>query len=320
MTPEQTATTGELALAMAAARSHEALDAALYARATLESLPPGIYYDLPEQVYHQRLLGYASKSALDEILRSPARYRAWLEGTDEVGTRALSMGTAVHVAMTEPERFARSYVIEPDFGDLRAVEGRTTKEQGKDNKIRRDAWRLEHAGATILRSEDGQATLRMVRAVAAHPTARALLLDGQPEVTLLWRDAETGLRVKARVDYWLEDIGIAIDIKTTTDARPGPFARSIETYRYHGQQALYVDGFRACGAPVEDFLFMPIEKDGAHDLDVYILDEEDVAEGREDNRRALRLLSECFERNEWPGYAPGIKRITRPAWARKARR
>jgi exodeoxyribonuclease VIII len=281
-------------------------------------LPDGVHADVAESTYHARIPGVASKSALDLVLRSPAHYRAWLDGRERARTAALSLGTAVHMARLEPERFARTYVIAPDFGDLRAVEGRTTKEQGKANKTARDEWRREHVGAVVLDSKDGAATLGMVRAIAEHPDAGPLFEGGLPEVTLKWVDPETEILCKARVDYWIPELRIAVDLKTTTDAREWAFARSISEYGYHRQDAHYRRGFEVLGQPIEQFVFIAVEKEPPFDLCVYELDREDVADGRAEVSDALRTLGWCVANDTWPGYARGVRQISRPRWGRKS--
>lgn len=283
----------------------------------LEALAFGIHDNVPDAVYHARVKGIASKSVLDLVRRSPARYKAWLEGAERNSTPALHLGKAAHMAQLEPAPFERRYVIAPDFGDLRATPGRTTKEQGKANKQARAAWIAEHAGAMVLDCKDGATTLGMVRAIAAHPTASAMLLDGRPEVTLKWRDAATGLICKARPDYWLADLAIAIDMKSTTDARAPAFSRTIEDYGYHRQEAFYREGFAALGQPLDHFLFLPVEKESPFDLAAWELDAEDVAAGAAEVLEDLYSLADCMQRDEWPGYPLGVRRIRRPGWARK---
>lgn len=283
----------------------------------LLALPEGIHRAVPEATYHAKVLGVASKSALDLVLRSPARYRAWIDGAEKKRTAALSLGTAVHMARLEPERFASSYVIAPDFGDLRAVAGRTTKEEGKRNKETKAAWAKDHAGAVILPAGDGATTLGIVRSIAAHPTAGELFAEGVPEVTLIWRCRATGLLCKARVDYWLPELRIAVDLKTTTDARRPAFSRTIQDLGYHRQEAHYRDGFEALGEPIDTFLFVPVEKDPPFDLQVFELEEEDADAGRAEVLEARRTLLDCLALDVFPGYETGVKRIGRPGWARK---
>jgi exodeoxyribonuclease VIII len=130
-----------------------------------------------------------------------------------------------------------------------------------------------------------------------------------------------GIRCKIRIDYWLPDIELALDWKSTQDARPESFARSIATYHYHRQQAMYLRGLRANGIAAPRFRFVAQEKDGAFDFKVYALSSMDVAEGDADIDVALMTLARCLERDEWPGYPVDLDEVlSRPAWARKSYR
>ena len=283
-------------------------------------LPAGLHENVPNSVYHSRILGVASKGALDEVNRSLARYYAWVTGQrcrDE--TPALALGKAIHMAILEPELFARTYVIEPYFGDVRAVEGRTTKEQAKENKTRRNAWREEHANATILESADGQATLGMVKRLAGDATAKALFASGSAELTVKWRDPSTGLTCRARPDWWAEDIAVIADVKSTQDAREPAFARSIDAYGYHRQDPFYRRGMAANGRDVENFLFLAIEKEPPHDYSWWELDPEDTFDGGIEIGADLQRLAVALEKNHWPGYDTGVRKIRRPAYARARR-
>jgi PDDEXK-like domain of unknown function (DUF3799) len=294
-----------------------------HARQALLALPVGLHEGVPEVVYHARVLGFASKSVTDLILRSPARYRAWVEATVPETPRAwFGLGKAIHMALLEPERFASMYVIEPDFGDLRAVDGRTTKEQGKANKLRREEWRAGLApGATILDSEEARTTLGMVKAAVANPKVRDILRDGRSEVTGVWVDAATGVRCKIRVDLWCPDIFTAVDWKSTQDARRSAFARSVALYRYGHQEAMYRRGLRALGFPDVRFRFSAQEKDGAYDFKVYRLDSEYVAECDEDISLGLETMAKCLETDTWPGYPVDLdEELDAPVWARKSYR
>jgi hypothetical protein len=78
------------------------------------SMTDGLAYGVDAGEYHQKALGVVSKSALDRIHKSPAHYRAWLEG-GERDTPAMSFGRAFHCYVLEPEVFAATYAVVPDL-------------------------------------------------------------------------------------------------------------------------------------------------------------------------------------------------------------
>jgi exodeoxyribonuclease VIII len=270
-----------------------------------EPLPGGISFGIAAERYHRRELGVVSKSALDEIARSPAHYRAWVDGIEREPTPALRFGTALHMAILEPARFAKSYAVKPDFGDCRF----------KENKARRDAWESANAGRLALSADDEDRILGMLAAVQNHPTASRLVAEGQSEVTLSWADPITGLRCKSRADYWVKRRRMAVDLKSTEDASPEAFAKSVYNYRYHVQDALYRDAFRCCGEPIDHFAILAVEKSPPYACAVYVLDQDAVAKGFAAARQNIERLADCMKRNEWPAYSDRPMELSLPHWA-----
>jgi hypothetical protein len=268
-------------------------------------LPAGITPHVPANVYHQRELGVVSKSALDELDRSPAHYRAWVAGIEREPTPALRFGSALHMALLEPARFARTYAVLPDFGDLRSSK----------NREKRDAWLSDRPGCVALSADDESRILGMLESVMAHPAASRLILEGQSEVTLSWTDPLSGLRCKSRADYWVKSRRLAVDIKSTLDASPKQFARDTYNYRYHLQDALYRAGFAECGEPIEFFVILAVEKDAPYAVAVYTLDEDAVAKGYSAARQGIERLADCLKHDHWPSYSDGVETLSLPPWA-----
>lgn len=271
----------------------------------MSDLKPGFYPSLPSEVYHAPRLGVVSKSALDQLRRSPAHYLAWATGQREKTTPALVFGTAGHCAVFEPEKYARRYVVEPDFGDCRF----------KENKTKRDAWRAEHSGFELLTSEDAAKHKAIQTSIHRHELVRRLLSEGQRESTLVWVDPETELTCKIRADFYAERFETVVDLKLVEDASPGAFAKSVGRYYYHVQDALYRAGFSASGKPARYFLFVAIEKEAPFASAVYQLDADAVAAGHDRARSGMEQMAECIKTNSFPGYPLGIQIVSLPPWA-----
>ncbi len=268
-------------------------------------LPDGIHA-VPDEVYHQRELGQVSASGLKLLARTPSHYRAWALGEmRDLDDSALAFGKAAHAAVLEPEVFDASYAPERTFGDCRK----------RENKARRDAWRASVYGKAILSADDAQRIDGIRRSIAAHPLASALLRGGRPEVAALWTDEETGLRCKGKADYWRPDLGVLVDLKTSSDAMPDAFGRSAATYRYHVQAALYREGWRALGHAVDHFIFVVVEKLPPYAVALFEMDAEAMETGRIIIRREMAVLAECVRTGEWPGYSARIEELKLPKWA-----
>lgn len=273
----------------------------------ITDLPDGLHADVSAELYHARLPGLVSRTALTLFQRAPAVYKAWLDGASPEDDEKpdLLFGAALHCALLEPKVFARSYAVEPDFGDCRY----------KENKATRGAWRRENAGKALLSAEDDATISGMIRSIMAHPFAPKLLDGGDAEITALWRDEATGLRCKARADYYSPTLKLIVDVKTTRDGRERPFARSCANYGYHLQRAFYGDGFVAAGAPVEMFVFLAVEKKPPYLVKLHQLDLAALAKGRDEVRETMAQLAECIRADHFPGYDPSISTISLPPWA-----
>lgn len=269
-------------------------------------LSPGFYRGVPNEVYHARHVGLASKSALDHVNRSSMHYKWWVDGGEEEETPALAFGSAFHCALLEPDRWCTSYCVVPDFGDCRF----------KINKAARDEWRRDHAGWTEITFEDAKAIDGMVAAVRAHPLAGKMIRDGEAEITLRWNDEETGLPCKCRADYYVRRLSMAVDFKSAIDARKAAFRKAVSNYGYHRQDGFYRSGFAAIEAPIKHFVFVVVEKAAPHAVAIYTLGANALARGRASVREDLAALGASVKANEWSGYPTSIQELDDlPPWA-----
>ncbi len=264
-------------------------------------------FDVPASEYHKRELGVASNSVL-KILRekTPAHYRHWVDAPPEPETPSLAFGRAYHCRVLEPGIYRHFYAVAPDFGDMRS----------SINREKRDRWVSENPGVTLLSAADAQTIEDMHAALMSHRLAAGMMQAGHSEVTMRWEDSETGVRCKARAD-WIDPGNFVMDLKTTDDASPSGFAKSIAKYGYHIQGAHYRDGAVQCGEPTPAFLILAQEKSPPYLPAVYCVNVDAELAGYEQRNAGLRVMRDCLARNEWPGYPAGISEIQLPSWALK---
>lgn len=265
----------------------------------------GIHENVPAELYHHKELGVVNKSALDQLARTPQHYRAWLAGNEQHETPALLFGRALHALVLEPAKFAREYVKQPVFGDLRT----------KAAKELRNDWMASHCGVMPVSSEEWEKLQAMRDAIMSHAIAGPLFAGGQAEATAIWTDPRTGLICKSRMDYWRPDLCVIADLKSTEDASPSAFARSVVSYRYHVQQAHYTSGPQALGLGTSKFVFVGIEKLPPYAVGVYMLDADAEARGHELRDRNMDTLTECLQTDTWPGLPPIVNTLSLPAYA-----
>lgn len=129
--------------------------------------------NLPIEEYHSG--PGISKSALDQIARSPAHYMAYKAAPHEP-TPAMLLGSVFHAAVLEPGEFDARYCVAPEGIDRRT-------------KVGKEAWaefEYEANGKEIIKP-DIMCTVRgMAQSVAAHPLARSLVTGGTAEQSIYW--------------------------------------------------------------------------------------------------------------------------------------
>lgn len=266
-----------------------------------------------------------SNSQITKLLRSPAHLRASYDELED-DRKVLQIGRSVHTSILEPST----------FDDLFTVADQCMALTKKDNARCSNMGIVEHPilgwlcgvhvkGApaaectrTVLSPTDYQLCIRMRDAVLADPNANNLLVgDGETELSLVWDDADSGVRCRGRLDRYRSEFagGAIVDIKKTRDASPRAFARAIYEYGYHRQGAMYLDGARANGLPAKHFVLIAVESAPPFPVVCYRLTDEAISLGRQQLGIAMHRFRECVERDEWPGYTTDIIDVDVPEWA-----
>lgn len=261
---------------------------------------PGLYPDIHADIY--RAWPFAAQSIL-KVLRdkSPAHAKQQLDNPPE-STPALRLGAAVHTAVLQPELFHQEYIRAPE-GDRRTKEVKEVWQSLKES----------HPNATILSGYEWEQCMAIRNAVASHPTARRLL-DGQSELSAVWKDPDTGVMCKGRFDM-VSQIGVITDLKTTVDASPSSFTRSVYNYGYYIQAAHYLSGAQELGIDAKFFTIIAVEKTPPYCVAVYHIRSDAIAAGEDELRPLLELYARCQETGVWPGYPNEAVEIDLPPYA-----
>lgn len=140
-------------------------------------------------------------------------------------------------------------------------------------------------------------------ALAKNEMLMGLLNGTQREISLYWVCEETGLNLKGRIDAFHPEQKYILDLKTTAKgADPMGCARTIASLGYAGQAAWYMEGLRANGFDVEQFIFAFLEKKAPYAVGLYRLNAEDLLRAHAENKELLARLQVCLKKGEWPAY------------------
>lgn len=266
---------------------------------------PGFYPNVPEAEY--RAFDAVNQSALKNH-PTALHLQHGLTATREA-TAAMELGTALHLAVWQPERFAASVVVSPTFA-------------GTGSRAARDAWEAENAGKTILTASQMERCKGMYAAIMANPKARALVeAPGWHECVAVWNDPfYPDVLCKARADKVIldGDRALILDLKSTACAAEWAFAKSCADYGYDQQDDWYSRGFGEVLGREAATCFIPVESESPHGVAIYELDDEARNIGRAQNVTALSWLRTGRQTGQWPGYPDEVKVIGLPAWKVRA--
>lgn len=261
----------------------------------------GIIDGLPFEKY--LAANRVSKSTLWTLYdRSPAHARVEREPN-----KAMIEGTAIHCAVLEPDEFLQRFSRGPVNDEGRPINKNTTR------------WKelVEEHGEALLDAETYDNAMAIRDSANGNKRLRQLVGAGTvSETSGFWRDAETGLPCRLRMDSYVPGIGVGVDLKITTDARWPAFNRNAFTpLGYHVQEAFYTDGWRLAGGEINGFVFVAMEKRAPHAIKVYDIHPSAIAEGRAIYRKALDAWARCEAEDVWPAYPDEIETQTISRWA-----
>lgn len=266
---------------------------------------PGIYPGVPMQTYLS--WDCPSYSVLKHFRRSPVHARAAMLEPDTEPTRAMLVGEALDCGLLTPADFPARYGLPPKVN-----------RRSNAGKAEWAAWEEANPGFVSLTSDEFEAVEGMLASVGTHALASAILAArGQNQLSIVWEDPDTGVRLKGRPDTVRLYGGHTFvpDVKTTHDAGPWKFGKTVHDLAYHWQAAMYLDGLDVLKPHRRRFLHIVVESKKPHPVAIYELSEAAIAQGRDAYKAALRTLVQCQASGDWPGYPQRIEPLDLPKYA-----
>jgi len=274
----------------------------LYDASTRSKEPMNFGVEMSNAEYHANCA--ISKSKLDAARKSGRHLWDMLYGPSRESTAAFDLGTALHASALPGESVDEVAVRMPEGMKKTTKEGKTFV---SDNK-----------GKIILNSSDAYVLDQMMLSLTEHPFTRSLVLGdlrGKAEQSFFCTDSETGLELKARPDFILDDLRLIIDLKTTADASPKGFQRSVANYRYYVQASHYLDVVEgATGTRPQAFLFAAVEKSRPFNTAVYMADQAMIDLGKQHAREDLDNIKKWMVEDHFPGYSEQVEEVSLPKW------
>ena len=292
---------------------------------------PG-FYNIPMSVHHGQPCDGVSvtSSVLRKMeMETPADYFAFSplnpDRWPDEDRDALRMGRAMAAYIEGgPEEVERHFWVLPKDKPKRPTAAQVTayKEgRGTDAGIRSiEFWAKVEADPRDVISETEWATICDMGKVLAKDPVAAVALGGIPEITMAFYDDVNDLWCLSRPDQVSFD-GMVTDYKRV-NTQGQPFNHrvvdlKITSYGYHQQIAFAAEAFEALTGEFPDQAGLIFQTDKPpHHVVLRPVDEEALAIGTFQNRRARRRFRECLDANDWPGPGEDIGSYQMPDWFR----
>ncbi len=247
----------------------------------------GLVDGLDEVVYHG-LPGLSSTGA-KKLLKSPAHYQHYIQNPG-VTKDEFDLGAAVHAKVLG---VGAAIDVYPD--EVLASNGAISTKAAKEFA---EAARAE--GRIPVKRVVANVVNRMAESVLGDPTARKLLSNGMPEVSMFATDPDTNVALRGRADY----LGARmVDLKTTAgDASEAEFAISAFRLGYEIQAAHYEWIHHLITDETLPYLFIVVENTAPFLTAVHRLGDDELRMGRERARHARERFAQCRDANYWGGY------------------
>ena len=250
-----------------------------------------------------------SNSELSRLKESPKLYhQEYLLGKAGKTTSSMLLGSMVHTMVLEPEKYVSEFIVEPKC-DKRTKDGKTFWGE----------FLLQAGDRTIVSEEDNNKVELIANAILSHAefaTCMSMIDEWaviEKRIDFDWQ----GTPCRCKPDLLLPKHKLCVDLKTTADATPEGFAKSVASYGYHRQQAFYSEAIKQAYGEEFRFLFAVVETSEPYNAAVYELDAASVDAGRQEINLLLDELERRTRDNDWtPEYSKGIVPLTLPRWYR----
>jgi hypothetical protein len=267
------------------------------ASAVSGNIEPGVYFEVPFDEYLSWPL--VNNTLLSQAARSLAHFR-FAEQTDgDESTAAMRLGSIIHAGVLEPESLA----VLPRFEEeIRRKDGSEYANPKATTAYKQCVADFEaaNAGKRIASAGEHESIVGIRESIAEHDRAAEFMDDGSVEVSIVWDDANSGIRLKARLDKWSKAQRRIVDLKTSRDA--SDFERSIFKYAYHRQASLYVDGIRALTGHRHEFAIVAVETEPPYCVRAAPVSTNALEDGRTEYKLLLQKIAACRRTGEWPAY------------------
>ena len=299
---------------------------------------------VPDDLQNQLKL---SITGLLDFCDSPATYESFHILKEREPTEAMRLGTAIHMALLEPEKFKQTYYEEPETppdnvlktndelkrlceqhglakGGTKADLCKRLRDADVSDFMTHEEWVQEMSqGRECLSPKEARACKRLAERVKADSKLN-YFMQGLDVEAKAWAMTKSGIVLKGRVDGFKlferpvgDYHGIIIDVKKVPSVEQRLFQRRIWEAKLYIQAAGYVDLFKKALDKNFMFMWVCVESSPPYRVKGYTADFGLLEAGHFEYHKYLAEFMNCFETNNWPIEHGGsmIENASLPPWA-----
>jgi len=272
---------------------------------------PGIYYDMPEQVYRADPCPSPSfTQSLAKLVLERSPLHAWWEHPrlnphyQPDNDTKFDIGNIAHKLLIGR---GKELVVLDEFDDWRT----------KAARERRENAALQGQLAVLGRHfMVAQAMARAAKDACENTGCPEAFDWGDGEVVIAWE--ENGLWLRSMIDWFPREVPISYDYKTTEmSVAPHVIGARVASGGWDIQAAMQERGLVALGLikPGQGFRFVAQESEPPYVVTIVELTESIMTLGRKKVDAAIAIWRRCMKENRFPGYPSAVIAPEYPAWA-----
>jgi len=256
-------------------------------------------FRIDPKTYHG--LPIISYTGVKEFQKSPAHYKAMLEGEKEE-TQAMIFGGAYHCYLLENNLFDGQYAVKYEGFNARTKEAQS--------------WMEQHHGKAFISFDEFRKIKAMAQVLWSHPQWDTFQRGAERELAMIWKDPLHEVWCRTRIDLLSTVLRLPVDLKSTMDATPHKFLQSSFRLGYHIQAAWTIRGLQQITkVHHETFVFIAQEKTEPYAINVFEAQPLFIEAGHRVIDEVLPRYKACLAADQWPSYDPAVKPLDLPEWA-----
>jgi len=220
-------------------------------------------------------------------------------------SEAMNVGSLVHCMVLEPDEVWNRYILRPNGIDGRTREGKLALEE------------LRNSGRQVVTQEDYETALGCSHELTGHDQLSKLLDYDDQIIEERINFVCNRVEMRCKPDLVLPWLKVVVDIKTSSNASPGEFSKSVAAFGYARQAALYLEAVHSQYGELFRFLFAVVCTKPPFEVACYELTIEALRQGTDEAAALLEEYEVRCETNNWlPVWSSGIVPLDLPKWYR----